>query len=481
MIMAYVQGEDRYQISFFPECIDDYIAPDNPVRVIEVFVERMIDTKKSGFTYAITAPTGRPPYDPKDMLKLYIYGYLNRVRSSRALEAEAGRNLEVMWLMKKIKPDHKTISVFRKDNEKAIKGVFKSFVGLCRSWDLLGRELVGVDGTKVRANNSKKNNFNEKKINKHLKQIDEKIEAYFKMLEQNDAKEANIPEITEEEIRARIEELMKRKETYEEYREEIKVKGEISTTDPDARLMATNNNGVDVCYNVQAAVDSKHSLVVNVDVINDPADQGHLSDMAKEAKEVLDVETLKVVADKGYHVPEDLKECESQGIVTYVAKPVRSNSTGDKDFYPHKFIYDKEKNVYLCPMGKALKFFRTRKQDGVVKYLDYRDFKVCAGCENLERCTKSKKGRTITRHVDQEFIEKVEARTKANKELYRQRQMVVEHPFGTVKRVWGYSYFLTRGLVSVKTEASLSFLAYNLRRVMNIIGVEEMIKKMAVA
>ena len=479
--MRYVKGEDRHQMTLFPESIDEYISQDNPVRVIDAFVNLSVDTQKLGFTYATPAHTGRPPYDPKDMLKLYIYGYMNKIRSSRRLELEAGRNLEVMWLMNKVKPDHKTISNFRKDNKKALKGVFKDFTLICKKWNLFSQEFIAVDGSKFRACNSKKNNFSKKKINRQLEYIDKKIESYLKELEHNDAEEAAIPQITEEEIKAKIEELKQRKQTYEKYKAEVEENGEVSTTDPDSRLMATNNNGVDICYNVQIAADSKHSLVVDVDVINNSADQGQLNPMARQAKETLGVETIEVAADKGYYVPEDLKKCEQENIITYVAKQDYGNSTGIKEYYAHKFTYDPEKNVYICPMGQELYYYRTRKTDGVVKHLGYRNFAVCVKCPELGRCTTSKKGRTITRHADQDFLNIVDARTKANKELYKKRQMIVEHPFGTVKRAWGFSYFLTKGLASVRTEAALIFLAYNFKRVINIIGVEEMIKRLVMA
>jgi transposase len=479
--MRYVKGADRHQITLFPESMDDYISQDNPVRVIDAFVNLSVDIRKLEFKYATPAHTGRPPYDPQDMLKLYIYGYMNRIRSSRKLESEAGRNLEVMWLMNKVKPDHKTISNFRRENKKALKKVFKEFTLICKNWNLFSQEFIAIDGSKFRANNAKKNNFSKKKIDRQLKYIDEKIESYLKELEHNDAEEAAIPEVTEAEIKARIEELKKRKDNYEKLMADVEEKGEISTTDPDARLMATNNNGVDVCYNVQIAADSKHSLVVDVDVINNSADQGQLSPMASQAKEILGLETIEVAADKGYYVPEDLKKCEEEKIITYVAKQNYANSTGVKEYYADKFIYDPEKNVCICPLGQELNYYRTRKVDGAAKHLDYRNFAVCAKCPELGRCTTSKKGRTITRHADQDFLNMVDARTKANKELYKKRQMIVEHPFGTVKRVWGFSYFLTKGLASVRTEASLIFLGYNLRRVINIIGAEEMIKRLAMA
>jgi len=307
--MPYIKGENRNQITLFPEAIDDYITPDNPVRVIEAFVDSL-DMKELGFKRTTPNDVGRPAYDPRDLLKLYLYGYLNRIRSSRKLEAEAGRNIELMWLLKKLKPDFKTIADFRKDNKKAIKNVFKQFNLLCKEWELFGCEVIAVDGSKFRACNSKRNNYNDKKIKRHLKYIDEKISNYLKELDSNDQEEADTHIPSAEEIKKRIEELKKRKAKYQAMQKEMKEKkiDEISTTDPDARLMKVNNNGADVCYNVQTAVDQKNKLVVDYDVINNAADQGNLYEMAKKAKETLGVEEIKALDDKGYYSTLDLKK-----------------------------------------------------------------------------------------------------------------------------------------------------------------------------
>ena len=479
--MAYIKGENINQITLFPEAIDDYITSDNPVRVIKAFVDSL-DMKELGFKRSVSNYIGRPSYDPRDLLKLYLYGYINRIRSSRKLETEAGRNLELMWLLRKLKPDFKTIADFRKDNKKAIKNVFKQFNLLCKEWDLYGREVIAVDGSKFRASNSKRNNFSKKKIQRHLKYIDEKISTYLEELDNNDQDEADIHVPSAEEIRQRIEELEKRKAEYEAMQKEMKEKGtgEISTTDPDARMMAVNNNGVDVCYNVQTAVDQKNKLVVGYEVINNPSDQGQLSTMAKQAKKTLDVDKIKALADKGYYSTPDLKECEDEGIETYVAKQKHVGAAVNPEFYPDRFQYDPEQNIYICPAGQPLYPSRIRKVKDV-QYQEYKNFRACRKCKFKEQCTRSQRGRTISRNQDQTFLDGVDKRTRENKELYVQRQMIVEHPFGTIKRIWGYSHFLTRGLKSVKTETALSFLAYNLRRAMNILGVEEMVKRLTPA
>ena len=255
---------------------------------------------------------------------------------------------------------------------------------------------------------------------------------------------------------------------------------EISTTDPDARLMKVNNNGADVCYNVQTAVDQKNKLIVDYDVINNAADQGNLYEMAEKAKETLGVEEIKALADKGYYSTLDLKKCEGNKIETYVAKPRNTGSVANPDFYQDRFQYDQEQNIYICPAGQPLYPSRIRKINGV-EYQDYKNFRACKQCKFKDQCTSSKKGRTISRNLYQELLDEIDKRTQENKELYAQRQMLAEHPFGTIKRIWGYSHFLTKGLESVKTESALSFLAYNLRRVINILGVEEMIRKLTPA
>jgi transposase len=477
----YIKGEDRNQITLFPEAVDDYIASDNPVRVIEAFVNSL-DMQELGFQRAVPKNTGRPPYDPRDILKLYLYGYLNRIRSSRRLETEAGRNLELIWLLRKLKPDFKTIADFRKDNSKALKGVFRQFTKLCREWALYGKEVIAVDGSKFRAVNSKRNNYNQKKIQRHLKYIDEKINNYLEELDRNDEAEADIHVPSAEEIQKRIEELKNHKEKYLNLQQQLEETGatEISTTDPDARLMVVNNKGIDVSYNVQVAVDQKHKLVVESEVINNPSDQGQLSVMAKQAKEVLGVEKIKALADKGYYSSNDLIECEENQIETYVTKQRCTGNIANPDFQADKFQYDQEQDVYLCPAGEKLYPGRIRESSGV-KYQVYRNYRACKACHLKEQCTKAQRGRTINRNLAQPLLDEINRRTKENDQLYKERQRIVEHLFGTIKRVWGYNYFLTRGLDSVSAENKLQLLAYNLRRVINILGVKEIVKRLTPA
>lgn len=477
--MPYIEGQDRHQIVLFPESMDDYINDDSVVRVIDEFVEQL-DIKKLGFKKAAYPQVGRPPYSPKDLLKLYLYGYLNRIRSSRRLEHEAIRNIEVIWLLKKLRPDFKTIADFRKDNKKALKGVFRAFTKLCDEWDLFGKELVAIDGSKFRAYNSKRNNYSEKKLERHIKYIDEKIDKYMQELDDGDIAETSDRKPDVAEIQKRLQELRERKGKYEGYKEQLKETGEneISTTDPDARLMCNNNNNVDVSYNVQTTVDAKHNLIADFKVTQKSADLGELDNMALRAKKLFGGMDFEVLADKGYYKAEDLKKCVENGITPYIAKQTHSNGTGDGDFYGDKFRYDRGRNVYICPADKELHFARVRKKDKKVIGSDYKNYAVCKTCEFKDRCTKSKRGRIIFRHIDQDFLDTIDLRTELNLDKYKLRQMIVEHPFGTIKRGWGAYYFLTRRKISASTEISLSFLAYNLKRVMSIFGNEELLRRL---
>jgi len=478
--MPYIKGTDRNQVTMFPESIDDYITSDNPVRVIDAYVEQ-VDMVAHKFTFAKCPKTGRPPYDPKVLLKLYLYGYLNRIRSSRRLEDEANRNLELIWLLEKLAPDFKTIADFRKNNKKALKELFKDFSRLCKEWGLYGKETIAVDGTKFKASNSKKNNFNEKKLKRHIKYLDEKIDRYFEELEENDELEKEDRKLSEKEIKEKIEALKKRKDRYEQMEEKLEEseENEISTTDPDSRLMSSGNGRVDVSYNVQTAVDSKHKLIVEFEVTTQPNDLGYLSPIALQVKQFLECETIDMLADKGYYQADCLKVCVENNICPYVSKQSYSNRTGNKKYYADKFIYDKEKDVYTCPAGEELAYARTRKnKDKEVTGYDYRNSKACENCLEKPLCTKSKTGRTIFRNVNQDFLDTIDLKTKEDMEKYKQRQMIVEHPFGTIKNIWDAGYFLTRGKESVTAEVALSYLSYNVKRAMNVLGVEEMVKRL---
>ncbi len=476
--MGYIEGEDRNQIILFPESIDEYVSDNNSIRIIDEYIQQL-NLKSLHFKRAATPLMGRPPYHPKDMLKLYLYGYLNRIRSSRRLEQEAIRNLEVIWLIRKLKPDFKTIADFRKDNKKALKKVFRDFTKLCDEWELFGKELIAIDGSKFRACNSKKNNYNLKKLERHLKHLDEKIEGYLKELDDHDQIESPDRQPDAREITERIQQLRDRKEKYEQYQRRLEQSGEneISTTDPDSRLMANHNN-VEVSYNIQTTVDAKHKLIADFKVIQKPNDLGELDNMALRAKKLFGNKTFEALADKGYYQAKDLKKCTENGITVYITKQTYANGTKDPAFYSDQFKYDPTKNVYLCPAGKELHYYRARKKDGKIIGYEYRNDAACKKCEFKARCTSAKKGRSICRHADQDFLDRIDSQTKRNMKKYKLRQMIVEHPFGTIKRGWGAYFFLTKRKVSVSTEISLSFLAYNFKRAINILGTEEILRRL---
>ncbi len=474
--MGYIRGADRNEVLLFPECVEDYISADNPVRLIEAFVESL-DLAELGFVRATPAETGRPAYDPAAMLRLYVYGYLNRVRSSRMLEREAKVNVEVMWLLGKLVPDFKTIADFRKDNLAALKGVCREFTLVCKKLELLGGELVAIDGSKFKAVNNRKRNFSEPRLTKAMAAIDEKIGAYLTKLDEQDGKEAPAAAATfnADELGEKIKTLRERKERYGKLKVELAASGEqqVSLTDADARSMINHHQGTDVCYKVQTVVDAKHKLIVEHEATNDPTDHAHLAEMALRAKETLGVERLEVVADMGYYDGAEVKQCADAGITSYVAKPLTSVNKKRGLFTKEDFNYDEVKDCYRCPQGEELNFrFETVESNRQIRY--YATAK-CRGCPIKERCTTNKEGRRITRWVDEKLLEEMARRVRARPELMKQRQQIVEHPFGTIKRAMNQGYFLMRGLEKVGAETSLTVLSYNIKRVVNIIGVKKLI------
>jgi transposase len=475
--MKHIKGIERKQVILFPEIIDDYITEENPVRFIDAFVDSLY-LIELGFKHAELNTRGRPPYNPSDLLKLYIYGYLNRVRSSRFLEKECKKNVEVMWLLKKLTPDFKTIADFRKDNRDAIKRVFKEFVFLCKKLDLFGGELVAIDGSKFKAVNSKKRNFNEKKLEKKIKDIEEKIEQYLKEIEENDASEADDKSPDKKELKQKIELLKGRKEEYKELSKKLKESGstQISLTDPDSRAML-NNQKIEVCYNVQIAVDEKNKLILDYEVTNAVEDSDQLSEMSKRAKNILEVEELKVTADAGYYNPEEIRECLDNGIIPYV--PERNADGGkkiDSSFYKRKFTYDKEKDVYICPAGNVLKLWATYNARAEKLYRTEK----CSSCEHRIKCTTHKRGRIVTRRRNEEILEDNRKRVKDNMDMINIRKELVEHPFGTIKRAFNQSYLLLKRFPKVGAEMSLTMLAYDITRVINIVGLKKLLVEVAV-
>jgi len=474
--MSYIRGTDRSEILLFPEAIDDYITEDNPVRFIDAFV-LSLDLVALGFTRATPATTGRPAYDPADLLKLYIYGYLNRIRSSRMLEQETQRNVEVMWLLSKLTPDFKTIADFRKDNLSAIKAVCREFTLLCKKLELFGSELVAIDGSKFRAVNSRKQNFNQGRLARLIKQIDEKINAYLAEVEQQDETEFPAIKPTASELRVKIKHLKERQQHYRKLTTELRQSGapEISLTDPDSRLMVIGQQRLDVCYNVQTAVDSKHKLIVHHEVTNLSDDHEHLVPMAVAAKQTLGVETVELVADKGYYSGEEVKKCEDQGIVTYIPKPHVSPKLKKELFTKDDFHYDSLTDTYTCPEGAHLTHrFTTGERKGTLQR--YYRTTACKSCAVRSRCTENKRGRTIKRLIDEVVLERMAERLRGSPQKMRLRGSLVEHPFGTMKRGMNQGYFLMKGLAKVGTEISLTVLSYNIKRVLNILGVRQLIE-----
>lgn len=473
--MGYIHGESREQIYLLPEAVDDYIGPENPVRFLDVFVEQL-DLAALEFTHATPAATGRPPYDPADLLRLYLYGYLNRMRSSRRLETEAGRNLELMWLLRKIRPDFKTIADFRKTNRTAITKVCREFTVLCKELDLFGGELVAIDGSKFHAVNSKNRNFSEAKLKRLLAEIDARIAAYLTQLDRQDAAEATVSLTpTAEERREKLRRAQDRKRAYEGYVEQLQQSGEtqVSLTDPDSRKMPTGHGG-QVGYNVQIAVDEKHKLIVAHDVTTAVTDRDQLASMAETAKATVGAATLTVVADMGYYHGAEVKKCEAQGIVAYVAKPNTSANTKLGLFGKECFQYDATADVYRCPAGEALTYrFSTVEQGRSIRTYSTA---ACRTCALKPQCTRNKESRRITRWEDEAVLERMEQRVREHPEIMRKRKMLAEHPFGTIKRSMDQSYFLMRGQDKVRAEASLTVLAYNIKRVINILGVTSLVR-----
>lgn len=487
-MQRYEEGNDRNQVQIVN--LEDMISEDNPVRVIDAFVNS-IDMVKLGFQYAETKETGRKPMNPADMSKLYIYGYYNGVRTSRKIERECEKNIEVMWLINNLKPHNKTISEFRRNNKKALENLFREFTMLCDMLKLIGKEMVAIDGSKFRASNSRKRNYTKNKVKKMIQHFEESANKYLELLEKNDKDDDNKQKIdfTKENLTEKIEAAQKRIEELKEMYEDIEKNGEISITDEDAKHMGVSNNGTDIAHNVQIAVDSKNHLVVAVDVVSEPADKGQLYNMAKQAAKELGVELtnkeenqsdeeyeeylLTVLADKGYYEYENLKYCLDSGIKPIVAKEKASNKTGNAKYIRDNFIYDNERDVYTCPEGKVLSNISKPTSQNQL----YKNKAACKECPFKDQCTTSSDDERIIKRNEQHDIYDIVSKIMVkNKHIYKERQEIVEHVFGTVKRSLGYTYFLTRGNESVRAESFMHFLAYNLKRVINIIGVIDLVK-----
>ena len=479
--MQHIQGIARNQLQV--SSLEDTINQDNPVRFIDAFVNS-IDLGKIGFTPRVLKTEGRPSFDTKVFLKIYLYGYLNGIRSSRRLEKECLRNIELQWLLEAICPNYHSIADFRKENPKALKQLFKLFVSFLKDADLIAGETIAIDGTKSRAHNGKKSNYNQKKIDKHKEYIESKIQDYLRALDHNDSQEKST---TIANIQQKIARLQQNKLRYEILEEQLQSSGEpqISTTDQDARALLVQGQVVEVSYNLQAAVDDKHNLVVATHTIN-RNDKNALSAIALEAKENLAVETFTVLVDKGYHNGRELETCKLANITTIVAHPDqgKSNENGTQpEYLVSKFTYNKENNTYTCPQGQTLtttgSWHKKTTASERTSYL-YQKYRTtaCKTCPVKEQCTSRAGGREIDRSQYADAVEENLKRYQSNPQLYRKRQEINEHIFGTIKRKWGYNYTDLIGLEKVNGEHSLIMLVYNIKRSINILGVPELIAKL---
>jgi transposase len=471
----FVEGADRGQSTLFPECLDDWVDENNPVRVIDAFVDAL-DLAELGFEGVEPADTGRPAYHPSALLKLYVYGYLNRVQSSRRLERETRRNVELMWLIGWLVPDHKTVADFRKDNGRAIRQVCARFVELCRDMGLLATASVAIDGSKFKAVNNRDRNFTRAKLERRRAQLEESVARYLSQLDTADRHEPTEALATKtERLKEKLTKLKEEMAKLAALEAQMLASPDqqVSLTDPDSRSMATSGRGSGVVgYNVQVAVDTEHHLIVAHEVTNSGSDRSQLANMAKQAKAVLQAEELAAVADRGYFNSPEILECAEAGITVTLPKPMTSGAKSQGRFGKQDFVYVPERDVYRCPAGEQLTYRFTAEEHGKTIHRYWTT--VCPKCPLQPRCTTGPE-RRIPRWEHEHLLEAVQERLDASPQAMRVRRETVEHPFGTMKARMGATHFLTKTLPKVATEMALSVLAYNLTRVMNIVGVKPLI------
>jgi transposase len=470
-IMPFIEGQDRNQMTLLPNTLEDYVSEDNLVRVIDAYVNS-IDLEDMGFTIFTGQKAGQRPYKRRDLLKLYIYCYMNRIRSSRRVEIEATRNIELMWLIGKISPDHGTISSFMKNNRDSIKKLFKEFSLMLKGFGLIDGNLMAIDGTKIKANCAKSKHYNENIISKKMEYYESKVEEYL-----NDFIKTTDDENLKQKMTEKIDSYKKRIEQLNTLKKELKEEGktQVCLTDPDSKSMK-NNGKFEVCFNMQTVVDSKNKLFVAVEVVNDINDQGQLSNMINNAKKVFEKDRkIAIVADTGYYNMSEIVKSVDLNTEILIKSQKGKQEKILSGFDKTNFQYNKANDTYLCPKGYILAFKWNGKQNGN----DYRRYT----CENYMdcgvkcSCTSSKSGRSVTRLREEEIIQAVNENTIQKNSVYKKRGTIAEHPFGTIKRHFGYTYFLTRGLDSVNTEGSFICLAYNLKRLINILGVRELVRR----
>jgi transposase len=469
----FMEGADRTQVSLLPDCVDDYVGTDNPVRVIEAFIDRL-DLREMGFESVDPEATGRPAYHPAVMLKIYIYGYLNRVQSSRRLEHESQRNIEVMWLTGRLMPDFKTIANFRKDNGKAIRRVCRQFIVLCRELNLFSEALVAIDGSKFKAVNNRDKNFTTAKMKRRMAAINESIERYLTSMDTADRAEPEVAALKKGRLQEKIDALKQQMEQLKVIEAQMNASPDkqVSLTDPDARSMKNREGGI-VGYNVQTAVDAEHHLIVAHEVTNEGVDRDQLSSMAQKAKDAIGTQELTVVADRGYFKSERILECENSGITPLVPKSMTSNSRAEGRFDKQDFIYIAEDDEYRCPAGQRAIWRFTTVEDGLTIHKYWTS--ACPRCPIKSQCTTGEY-RRITRWQHESVLETMQERLDRKPDAMRVRRRTVEHPFGTLKMWMGATHFLTKTLPRVSAEMSLHVLAYNMKRVMQILGIGETLR-----
>ncbi|MBK7909117.1 IS1182 family transposase [Candidatus Pollutiaquabacter sp.] len=474
--MKYLTGFDRRQATLFPTCIDDLIPEDAEVRVIDLFVDAL-PLKDLGFLEKAPVEEGRPMYHPADLFKLYVYGYLNRIRTSRLLARECQRNIELLWLLKGLQPCFRTIAGFRSENPQLFRNAFTHFVRQLNRKGLTGKTLVALDSSKFRAVNSKKNNFNQKKIDRQLEYIDTKIQSYIEELNAGDLDEAQ-----QEAVGEKLKKQKAQRRKYKRIEKQLAATGQdqVSTTDPDARSMILHGSVIEVAYNVQTVADSANKLVLEYEVTNQN-DRKALLPMAQKTKSICDTEAVAVLADKGYHNGEQLAACQREDIYTYVAyqEVPRSNPVPTPEFYGERFRYNPKKDQYVCPQGYILKttgqWYNKKYEKSVTRVKHYKTT-ACNNCEVRHLCTRNPNGRVIERSVHAEAVERNNRRVRENSSVYTLRQQIIEHIFGTIKRQWGYDHILLKGLRKNEGEFGLIYLIYNFRRVINILGLPKLKK-----
>jgi transposase len=475
----FVEGEDRRQATLLPDSLEDYVTEDNPVRVIEVFIDEL-DLGALGFAGVVPEATGRPAYHPATLLKIYLYGYLNRIQSSRRLERETQRNIELMWLTGRLMPDFKTIADFRRDNGPAIRAACAQFVVLCRQFNLFTRAVVAIDGSKFKAVNNRDKNFTVAKVAKRVEQVEASIARYLAALDRADRQDGDVAEAKTARLKDKIDGLRRQMQSLKEMGKQVETSPDkqVSQTDPDARSMATSGKGTGIVgYNVQIAVDAEHHLIVAHEVTNIGSDRAQLVSMGHKARGATGCGEVTVLADRGYYNGDEVLACEDTGIVPCIPKTQTSGNAKRGLFTVADFIYDAENDRYTCPAGKFLTRGKVRsdRRDNIDHY---RNLTACLTCVLKPRCTPDKIKR-LKRWEHEGILDTMQARLDRMPDAMAIRRQTVEHPFGTLKAWMGSTHFLTKTLEKVRTEMSLHVLAYNMKRVLNILGVRPLLKALA--